>query len=969
MKNHTDLYRIIIIPFLLLFLNLSVQAKGDFDIVKNKKVATIIYDASDYKTIEIVANLLADDIEMISGVRPNLSTNMQEKVRGNAILIGSIDKSDFIKELKKQNKINISNVINGWEQYSWQFVKNLKNIDGSLMVISGSDKRGTAFGVFELSEKIGVSPWYWWADVLPEKQKNIAISENNFVSKEPSVKYRGIFLNDECWGLNPWSSKNFEQEENNIGPKTYAKIFELLLRLKANFIWPAMHPCTQPFYVNPENPKTADDYGIVVGTSHAEPMLRNNVGEWKNNERGSFNFFTNRDNVLNYWDERVEESQNYESVYTLGMRGIHDSGMVGASSMAQQIEALEELIGEQRNMLSKYVDSDVANVAQAFTAYKEVLDVYDAGLKLEDDITLVWPDDNYGYIKRLSNIEEQGRSGGSGIYYHLSYWGRPHDYLWLNTTHPSLIREEMIKASWHNANHIWVANVGDLKPHEYSISLFLDMAYDSPKFDNPGSEKVHFYNWYKDIFGNEHGADIADLMWEYFDLNFERRPEFMGWSETEPTRKTNNTEYNHFQVGDEAQKRIDAFNRIAKKTMDIGVSLSEKLDDKYMQLVYYPVKSASHINNKILYLEKAYLYAKQGRASANDFAQLSDFSHELILVETHVFNKNLSNGKWDGMMYQAPRSLPVFDAPIIPQWSFKNGGWKIAVEGDEQIRRSSNIMGPLELPTFNKATNRQFFVDVFLTANRSVSWEAKTSAEWIKLSKNRGALDEEFENKQERIWVSIDWDKVDKERANGKINFIGSDGKEISVTVYTNAFIPENIKGTNLFYEENGYVSIYASSFSRKNDGDYQLEVVDGLGYSKSSVWTKPKDISDNQIENYPSVEYDFYVFRNGNISINTHFLPTHPLNSKQKLRVKISLNGEEGEIYSFETFGRSEEWKQNVLSNRATISSKHKLSKNGINTLKIEFLDPGIVLDYIEIDKGGLPKSYSILKESLIHP
>lgn len=961
-------YKIFIAIIILGFSINNIEAKSSFDIVKSKKVATIIYDVEDYKTIEIVANLLADDIEMISGVRPKISTNIQEKVKGNAILIGSIEKSSITKKLISQKKIDLSNIKDGWEQYSWQFVKGVENISGTAMVITGSDKRGTAFGALDLSQSIGVSPWYWWADVLPEKQKNIAIAQNNLVSKEPTVKYRGIFLNDECWGLNPWSSKNFEQEENNIGPKTYAKIFELLLRLKANFIWPAMHPCTQPFYVNPDNPKIADEYGIVVGTSHAEPMLRNNVGEWKNNERGSFNFFTNRDNVLNYWDERVDASKNYESIYTLGMRGIHDSGMVGASSMAQQIEALEELIGEQRNMLSKYVNNDVTRVPQAFTAYKEVLDIYDRGLKLDDDITLVWPDDNYGYIQRLSNKEEQQRSGGSGIYYHISYWGRPHDYLWINSTHPSFIREEMIKAAWHKANDIWVVNVGDLKPHEYSIELFLDMAYNSQEFDNPGSEKVHFYSWYKTIFGDKNGEDIANLMWEYFNLNFERKPEFMGWSQTEPTRKTNDTEYNHFQADDEAQKRIDAFDNIAQTAKDIRKLLPKKYDDIYYQLVYYPVVNAGYMNKKILYLEKAYLYAKQGRASANDFAKMSKLAYDSILIETEYFNTKLSDGKWEGMMYHKPRSLPVFEAPIIPQWDFDNRGWKIATEGDEQIRRSSSIMGPMELPTYNKATNRKFFVDLFLSGNKSIKWDAITTDEWIKLSKHSGELTNDFGKKQERIWVSIDWDKIDKKgRTNGKITFKGSDDKSLTISVYTNDFIPENRSGDNLFYEENGYVSMYASNFSRANKGDYLLERLDGLGYSKSAIWTKPKNVTDEPAKVNPSVEYDFYAFRHGNITIKTHFLPTHPLNNKHKLRVKISINGEESEIHSFETFGRSEQWKLDVLSNRATIETKHRLGSSGIHTLKIEFLDPGIVLDYIEIDRGGLPKSYSILEESLI--
>ncbi|GAO28955.1 glycosyl hydrolase 115 family protein [Geofilum rubicundum] len=423
----------------------------------------------------------------------------------------------------------------------------------------GSDKRGAAYGIFHLSELLGVSPWNWWADVIPKPLDEVSIPSINTTSSPPSVKYRGIFLNDECWGLNPWASKTFEPEEGNIGPRTYAAIFELLLRLRGNFIWPAMHPCTNAFYSNPENPKTAQDYGIVVGSSHAEPMLRNNVDEWHRDEHGDFNFFTNRETILNYWEKRVEESAGNESIYTLGMRGIHDSGMVGAGSMEEQVDALQDIIEQQRLLLSRHVNPYPSKVPQAFTTYKEVLDVYDAGMDLDDDITLVWPDDNYGYIHRFSGPKEEKRAGGSGIYYHLSYWGRPHDYLWLSSTHPVLVWEEMAKAYYFNSREIWVVNVGDIKPLEYNLSLFMDMAWNMDNFASSPQVRAHMQQWYSQIFGPAAGQSIADLKWEYHQLNFERRPEFMGWSQTEPTRKTHFTAYNHFEAGDEAQKRLNRF--------------------------------------------------------------------------------------------------------------------------------------------------------------------------------------------------------------------------------------------------------------------------------------------------------------------------------------------------------------------------------------------------------------------------
>ena len=298
----------------------------------------------------------------------------------------------------------------------------------------------------------------------------------------PSVKYRGIFINDEDWGLRPWASKTFEPETKNIGPKTYAKVFELLLRLNANLLWPAMHPGTTPFYNVPGNAEMAAAYAIVVGSSHAEPMLRNNVGEWDEKSMGHFNYITNKEKVYNYWEERVKQSKGNDAVYTLGMRGVHDSGMEGIKGPKEAVPLLERIFNDQRGLIKKHINENVAAVPQVFTAYKEVLDIYDQGLKLPDDVTIVWPDDNYGYIQRFNNEAEKKRPGGSGVYYHASYWGRPHDYLWLGTTHPSLIRQEMMKAYETGADRLWVLNVGDIKPLEYSMQVFFDMAYDARPF-------------------------------------------------------------------------------------------------------------------------------------------------------------------------------------------------------------------------------------------------------------------------------------------------------------------------------------------------------------------------------------------------------------------------------------------------------------------------------------------------------
>jgi hypothetical protein len=339
-------------------------------------------------------------------------------------------------------KLDVGDLKGAWESFVIAVVDRPTPDVPRALVIVGSDRRGAAYGVYELSQAIGVSPWRWWADVPPPRRDQLYVAAGTRRLGPPSVKYRGIFINDEDWGLQPWAAHTFEPETGNIGPKTYARVFDLLLRLKANTLWPAMHPTTAPFNDDPANAKLADRYAIVMGSSHAEPMLRNNVGEWKAPAE-TYNYATNPDGVLAYWRQRVTTNGEYENLYTLGMRGIHDSGMVGANDLASRKTLLETIFADQRRLLA---ERGLQGAPQVFTPYKEVLDVYRGGLKVPDDVTLVWPDDNFGYIRQFPDAAERQRAGGSGVYYHLSYLGAPLSYLWLSTTPPALIQQQMGQA-------------------------------------------------------------------------------------------------------------------------------------------------------------------------------------------------------------------------------------------------------------------------------------------------------------------------------------------------------------------------------------------------------------------------------------------------------------------------------------------------------------------------------------------
>ena len=373
-----------------------------------KQVATVVHE--DTPTAALAARLLARDLQAVSGMAPKVTTSLAD-CGPVCIVLGRHD-APQVATVAAAAQLSLGELPGQWERYRRAVVPAGAT---TYLLIAGSDARGATWGVVDLTRELGVSSWEWWADVAPRRQANITVDDRTVLSTPPSVKYRGIFLNDEDWGLQPWAAKTYDKQAQDIGPATYARIYELLWRLKANTIWPAMHDSTKPFYQIAGNPQTARDYAIVVGTSHAEPMMRNNVREWRQQQDGEFNYFTNRDRMLAYWQRRVDEVKDDENIYSLGVRGVHDSPMEGARSTQQARDAVAEVMGLQRRMLARSTGKPVGEIPQALTLYKEVLDLYQAGLQVPGDATIVWPDDNYGYLAQLSTAQERTRAGGAGI--------------------------------------------------------------------------------------------------------------------------------------------------------------------------------------------------------------------------------------------------------------------------------------------------------------------------------------------------------------------------------------------------------------------------------------------------------------------------------------------------------------------------------------------------------------------------
>ena len=514
--------------------------EGEFVWYNGKQAITYSVSKSVSPVVTVALDMFTGDMKQVTGVLP------QKTHTGNtAIKIVQLDKNrSALKELLKQD-VPVDSLMSKKDAF---FIKVTESSNKKQLLVVGSDGRGTAYGILELSRLAGVSPWVWWGDVTPIKKNQLTLPADYTTFQSPSVEYRGIFLNDEDWSLQPWSWKNFEPSDTKgrIGARTYKEIFKLLMRLRANAIWPGMHGITTPFYFVPGAKEAADSCGIVIGTSHCEPLMRNNVGEWKVSERGEYNYITNRESVQSYWTERLKEAGRYENFYTIGMRGIHDSGMEGVKTLQEKTDALQQVINDQRTLLSKYVKKDVAKIPQAFVPYKEVLQIMENGLQVPDDITLIWCDDNYGYMTRLSDQEQQKRSGGAGVYYHLSYWGRPHDYMWLCTTQPGLVYSEMKQAYDCNARRLWIVNVHDLKPAAYDLELFLDMAWDINSV-SPSTLVQHQKNWLCREFGTEAGEKLLPAMLEFYRLCGIRKPEFMGWNQVELDKRMVSDQKHRFQ--------------------------------------------------------------------------------------------------------------------------------------------------------------------------------------------------------------------------------------------------------------------------------------------------------------------------------------------------------------------------------------------------------------------------------------
>jgi hypothetical protein len=928
--------------------------RGSFPLVA-KTAAPILIDTNDWPGVIRAANDLGVDVNRVTGRSPTISTSANSS-DNNVVIIGTIGKSAMVDRLVREKKLDVSAIEGKWESFLVQVVpKPLKGVD-SAFVICGSDKRGTIYGIYDVSEHIGVSPWHYWADVPTRHADQLFVRAGNFVQGPPSVKYRGIFLNDEAPDLSNWIRAKFGNapaytNAANYGPCFYTNLFELMLRLRANYLWPAMW--NNAFNEDdPQNPHLADEYGIVMGTSHQEPMLRAQK-EWDRSRQrtyGNWNYnnTNQRPVLLDFWREGIRRNKDLESIITLGLRAENDAGSPIGKDLTEQI------VGVQRKILAEELNPDLSKVPQMWCLYKEVQDYYDQGLRVPDDVTLLWAEDNWGDVRRLPTAEERKRSGGAGIYYHFDYHGGPRNYQWINTSPIPKIWDQMSLAKQYGADRIWIVNVGHFKGYEFPMEYFLHLAWDTTKWNNDNLEQ-YTRLWAEREFGPAHANEIADIITTYTKYNGRRKPELLDAQ----TYSLVNYE--------EAERVVADYKALAKQAEALNEQLPLESRDAFYELVLFPTKACAQLNALYLAAGKNALYARQGRASANEFAAQT---RKLFQAQTNLmdyFNQTLAGGKWNHFMDQThigytgwadpPRNnlnairLTEIDVP-------QAAGLGVAIDGSASAWPGAT--NEPVLPQFDAFNRQQYHIEIFNRGKEPLNYSLVASVPWIQLNTTNGAV-----TKEKRVRVSVNWADVPAGTSTGEVK-ISSAGNEVTVKI--TAFNPPEPTHKSLrgFVEGDGCVSIEAEHYTKKTDaGANRWIKIPDYGHTLSAMRADgPVDVQATPGKDSPCLEYKMYLFHSGKVEVDSTIGATLNFIPGRALRYAVSFDDEPPQVVTivpanFKAQNGNRDWEDSVRFNGRDALSTHTIASAGYHTLKIWMVDPAVAVEKIVVDTGGVRPSY----------
>lgn len=893
-----------------------------FPLVTNQMTAKLVIDSLDYEGVKLAANNLKKDIELVTGKTPEISQNKTGRYN---LIIGSLDNSVFIRNIVKENHLDVSSIQGKWEAYTIAALPGNNGVKN--LIVIGSDKRGTIYGIYEISKLIGVSPWNWWADVPAVKKEQLYVTTNGYTDPGPKVQYRGIFINDEAPALSGWVFEKY----GGFNHQFYEHVFELILRLKGNFLWPAMWG--RAFYDDDKmNPEIADKYGVVIGTSHHEPLMRAH-DEWRRYGKGDWNYVTNEENLKAFWKKGIESMGNKESLVTVGMRGDGDEPMTEGTA----IELLEKIVKDQRTIIEDVTGKPASETPQVWALYKEVQDYYDQGMRVPDDVTLLIADDNWGNIRKLPNPDEKPRKGGYGIYYHFDYVGGPRSYKWINVTQISRVYEQMSLAYAYNARKIWIVNVGDIKPMEYPISFFLDYAWNPETFGLP-ELKAYPEKWAKEQFGEKYATEIANLLQKYTTYNSRRTPELLN-------DQTYSLNYN-----DEANRILTEMDALESKADSIGNLLDAKYQSAFYQLVQYPVKAIANLNRMYVAQAKNKLLAAQGRSAANGYSQKVKDYFEKDKELSKKYNE-LENGRWNHFMDQTHIGYFFWNDPkenILPKTeqiiAQPMGAMGVSVaESNNYYPLTKNLV----LPAFDKY-HSSISMEIFNRGTASFEYEIKNAPKWLIISNTKGTVKE-----SNTVNFSLNTKKLPKSTEKFTFTIEGNG----DTCIVTGEYKPFTFKPSG-FLEYNGVISINATNYSM-NEG---WEVIPDLG--RNDVAVRPakkftKDISGND-----ELTYEFSIKETGDRYLTFYVSPSLDFLDKGGLEFNYSIDNKE--IKTLNLLKDSKDnWDESVKNNAIRVTAKLKL-ESGIHTLQVYAKDPGVVIQEIVFSTGEKFNTYLAPTESL---
>jgi hypothetical protein len=890
---------------------------GAFPLIQDGKPAAVLLDhgpAGPDPGVRRAAEHLSVDLGRVGG---GISlVTVPEGYGQPGVIVGTIGSSPVIDRLVREGKLDVRGVAGEWEAYLHQVVENPVPGVRRALVVAGSDKRGTIFGAYALSEKAGVSPWHYWADVPPQRKGRLYVLPGRLIDK-PKVKYRGIFINDEEPALGNWARQTF----GGINAKFYERVFELILRQRGNYLWPAMWGKSL-WEDDPASATLAHEMGVVLGTSHHEPMMRAHV-DWERSGGGAWDYAKNAERLRAFWRQGVERTKGQEKLVTVGMRGDGDEPMTEGTA----IDLLETIVRDQRQIVADVTGRPAAETPQVWALYKEVQDYYDKGMRVPDDVTLLFADDNWGNIRRLPEPGAK-RPGGYGVYYHFDYVGGPRNYKWINTTQIERVWEQMHLAWRHGADRLWIVNVGDIKPMEFPTNFFLDYAWDPERWP---LEKLADYprNWAARQFGPEHAAEIGALLTRYSQFAARRKSELVG---PETYSLTNH---------DEAERVLAGWRGLAVRAEALERQIAPEQRDAYFQLVLHPILANANLHELYVAVAKNRLYAEQGRASANGWAERARALYARHEALRRRYEVETTGGKWPHMMSQAVFGYTGWQQPdreTMPEVR--------TVEVPEAAALGIPPQGEL---TFHSYADGTRVVDMFNRGRGPLSFTAEAGAPWIRLSRTGGEV-----RGQTSLAVAVDWARAPQGSASAPLLIHGSDGS--STTIEVRASKAQAPRG---FAEVNGVVAVEATDARFVSRSGISWQTIPHLGRTGSAVTVFPVTGAAQEPGKGPHLEFPIHLSEGGEVEVQLVLSPTLDYKGKGGLRYAVSVDGEAPQVVNVHAGTGEREWEQAVANNAWHRSTRHRVSGPGAHVVRVWMVDPGLVFQRLHVSRGPLPASY----------